>query len=177
MQSIPEAARKLALEFIDFVNVAVTPFHVVRALSQRLKGRGFSELRENDNWDLVPGGKYFFTRNLTTLVAFTVGDKFDPDNTGFKVIGAHTDSPCLRLAPVSKLQQVGINQMCINTYGGGLWHTWLDRYPLEPIQGIDNRRQDHSQVGWSVAGNSLSSLGSSAEDPKPRNPPPVSRRT
>ena len=94
----------------------------------KLKGSGFKELRENDNWELTPGGKYYFTRNLTTLVAFTVGDKFDPDNTGFKVIGAHTDSPCLRLAPVSKLSQVGINQLCVNTYGGGLWHTWFDRY-------------------------------------------------
>lgn len=85
------------------------------------------ELRENENWALEQGGKYYFTRNLTTLVAFTVGDAFDANNTGFKIVGAHTDSPCLRLAPVSKLVQNGMHQTAVTTYGGGLWHTWFDR--------------------------------------------------
>lgn len=46
---------------------------------------------------------------------------------GFKIIGAHTDSPCLRLAPVSKLESNKMHQTYVNTYGGGLWHTWFDR--------------------------------------------------
>jgi len=61
------------------------------------------------------------------LVAFHVGDSFDPSNTGFKIIGAHSDSPCLRLAPVSKGKSKGFAQSYVMTYGGGLWHTWFDR--------------------------------------------------
>jgi aspartyl aminopeptidase len=48
-------------------------------------------------------------------------------NLGFKIVGAHTDSPCLRLAPVSKAQSNDFHQTCVSTYGGGLWHTWFDR--------------------------------------------------
>lgn len=89
--------------------------------------KGFQELSETDNWSLKKGGRYYFTRNLTTLIAFTVGASFDSNNTGFKIIGAHTDSPCLKLAPVSKLESNGFQQTCVSTYGGGLWHTWFDR--------------------------------------------------
>lgn len=112
---------------MDFVNQAISPFHVTHLCKQKLLKSGFSELSETENWKLQKGGKYFFTRNLTTLIAFTIGPKFDPNNTGFKIIGAHTDSPCLRLAPVSKLECNGFQQTCVSTYGGGLWHTWFDR--------------------------------------------------
>ena len=61
------------------------------------------------------------------MIAFTVGEKFNPDTSNFKIIGTHTDSPCLRLAPVSKHTTLGYLQACIQTYGGGLWHTWMDR--------------------------------------------------
>jgi aspartyl aminopeptidase len=80
-----------------------------------------------ENWELAKGGKYFFTRNNTTIMAFTVGGKFDPNNTGFKIIGTHTDSPILKLAPISKLQAHTFNTCAVNCYGGGLWHTWFDR--------------------------------------------------
>lgn len=56
-----------------------------------------------------------------------MGKNFDINNTGFKIIGAHTDSPCLRLAPVSKLTSNDFHQLAVSTYGGGLWHTWFDR--------------------------------------------------
>jgi aspartyl aminopeptidase len=92
-----------------------------------LSQRGYKELREVDNWTLEPGQKYFFTRNYTTLIAFNVGSKFDANTTGFKVIGAHTDSPCLKINPVSKLTTKGIEQCSVSCYGGGLWHTWFDR--------------------------------------------------
>jgi aspartyl aminopeptidase len=70
-------------------------------------------------------------------VAFDVGKNFDINNTGnkysksgFKIVGAHTDSPCLRLAPVSKMISQDFHQTCVSTYGGGIWHTWFDR-PLK----------------------------------------------
>ena len=72
-------------------------------------------------------GKYFFTRNNSTIVAFNFGSQFNINNTGFKILGTHTDSPCLRLAPNSKASSADLHQTCVMTYGGGLWHTWFDR--------------------------------------------------
>ena len=56
-----------------------------------------------DKWELEGGKRYFFTRNNTTLVAFVVGQKAGPTLSMFKIVGCHTDSPVLKLAPVSKL--------------------------------------------------------------------------
>ena len=52
---------------------------------------------------------------------------FSIHNSGFKILAAHTDSPCLRLAPVSKMLSKNFHQTCVSLYGGGLWHTWFDR--------------------------------------------------
>jgi aspartyl aminopeptidase len=112
---------------LKFVNYAVSPYHAVDWAKKHLLSKGFKEIQEVDNWNLAAGNKYFFTRNYSTLVAFTVGSKFDPDNTAYNLVGAHTDSPCLKINPVSKATKNGIEQCCISTYGGGLWHTWFDR--------------------------------------------------
>lgn len=85
-------------------------------------------LQERDSWasTLQPGGKYYLTRNGSSIVAFAIGKKWKSGNP-VGMIGAHTDSPCLRLKPVSKRQSDGFLQVACETYGGGLWHTWFDR--------------------------------------------------
>ncbi|EFJ48973.1 hypothetical protein VOLCADRAFT_104511, partial [Volvox carteri f. nagariensis] len=115
-----------AQELVDFLNAAWTPFHAVDEARKMLLAAGFKHLQEKDAWDINPGGRYFFTRNATTIVAFAVGKKYAPGN-GFYMIGAHTDSPCLKLKPVSKSTKSDCLMLNVETYGGGLWSTWFDR--------------------------------------------------
>ncbi|ORZ31340.1 aminopeptidase I zinc metalloprotease-domain-containing protein [Catenaria anguillulae PL171] len=121
---VPQAARG----FLEFVNASPSPFHAVAEARRRLDAAGFTALKERECWDgkLVPGGKYYFTRNASSVIAFVVGQKFKPGN-GFSMVAAHTDSPCLKLKPVSGKTKNGYLMVGVQTYGGGLWHTWFDR--------------------------------------------------
>ncbi|CAM6082198.1 unnamed protein product [Calypogeia fissa] len=116
----------VAEELVEFINASPTAFHAVRESKARLSEAGFAQLSERETWKLELGGKYFFTRNHSTLLAFTIGKKFEAGK-GFLAIGAHTDSPCPKLKPVSKVAKGGFLEIGVQTYGGGLWHTWFDR--------------------------------------------------
>ncbi|KAF2430277.1 peptidase M18, aminopeptidase I [Tothia fuscella] len=128
MASNTTASVKAAEDFLTFVNASPTPFHAVHQAKQRLEKAGFKQIKERDPWSstLQPGGKYYLTRNGSTLVAVAIGSAWKAGNP-LAMIGAHTDSPCFRLKPVSKRQSDGFLQVGVETYGGGLWHTWFDR--------------------------------------------------
>ncbi|KAI0774373.1 aspartyl aminopeptidase [Fomes fomentarius] len=123
-QAGPEAAHKL----LDFVNASPTPFHAVRAASARLEYAGFQKVREQDDWEksLKPGGKYYFTRNQSAVLAFTIPQGWKP-GAGVSIVATHIDSPNLRIRPVSKRSKSGYLQVGVETYGGGIWHSWFDR--------------------------------------------------
>ncbi|RYH30152.1 hypothetical protein EON65_06045 [archaeon] len=90
-------AHQYAEDFVGFLNEAMTGFHAVDASKKRLKSAGFHQISEFDEWELQPEGKYFFVRNDTTVIAFTIGNHISNDTLGYTVLGAHTDSPCLKV--------------------------------------------------------------------------------
>lgn len=98
----PAVSQEAAISFLDYVNASPSPFHAVHEASARLIDAGFTRLDERVDWkDLLrPGGKYFVTRNQSALVAFAIGGKYVSGN-GFSIVAAHSDSPCLKVKPVS----------------------------------------------------------------------------
>lgn len=119
---VPEATRAL----LQFIDASPTPFHAVAEAARRLEESGFTRLREEDAWTLAPGGKHYVTRNGSTLIAFVVGTGA-PAEHGFRLVGAHTDSPNLRLKPQPEHGREGYRQLGVEVYGGVLLHTWFDR--------------------------------------------------
>ena len=121
--------RGRAERLLKFIDASPEPFHVVDTVAKQLRAMGFTRLSEGDCWKgaVKSGGKYFFTRNGSSLIAFVVGAKFAPGG-GVKVIGTHVDSPTLKIKPRSKrAPNSGLIQLNVETYGGGLWHTFFDR--------------------------------------------------
>eukprot|EP00746_Dinoflagellata_sp_MGD_P066125 gnl/MRDRNA2_/MRDRNA2_27444_c1_seq1.p1 gnl/MRDRNA2_/MRDRNA2_27444_c1~~gnl/MRDRNA2_/MRDRNA2_27444_c1_seq1.p1 ORF type:complete len:488 (-),score=76.41 gnl/MRDRNA2_/MRDRNA2_27444_c1_seq1:60-1523(-) len=121
------AAIAAANQFLDFANETGSPYHTVSASMDLFKKNGFQKLLDGETWKLEPGGKYYVTKGGSDIMAFAVGKQFSADKGGLTMFGAHTDSPCLRVRPVSKMSSAGMIQVGIQTYGGGLWHTWFDR--------------------------------------------------
>jgi aspartyl aminopeptidase len=109
-----------------FIDRSPTPYHAVEEARRRLEAAGFSELAEADVWDLAPGERRYLVRQQGSLLAFQTG-AVSPADAGFRIVGAHTDSPNLRLTPRSDRVVHGYRQLAVEPYGSLLLHTWLDR--------------------------------------------------
>jgi aspartyl aminopeptidase len=108
-----------------FLNSATTPYHAVAEAVRQLRQFDYVDLDERDEWQLVPRGRYLVVRD-GTLIATSVGDAA-PHESGFVVLAAHCDSPCLRLKPVPDIDGAGCRQLGVEVYGSPLLYTWLDR--------------------------------------------------
>lgn len=119
--------KKLALELIDFLYDSPSACHGVKATQKILDENGFIEIKEADKWDLQAKGKYYVIKNDSALIAFEVGTG-DIEETGFRIIGAHTDVPGFRIKPNPQMISEG-KYVKLNTevYGGPILHTWFDR--------------------------------------------------
>jgi aspartyl aminopeptidase len=112
-------------DFMAFLDASPTPYHAVRSLRDRLAGAGFAPFEEGAAWHIGPGTRGYLQRG-GSLVAFVAGTAA-PWDAGFILLGAHTDSPNLRLKPSPELSHAGYRQAAIEVYGGVLLTTWLDR--------------------------------------------------
>lgn len=113
-------------DLIDFLNASPTPWHAVSTMKERLEKAGFECLDERDPWALQPGHGYFVIRNGSSIVAFRTG-KRDLAGSGIRMVGAHTDSPCLKVKPNPELRRKGYFQLGVEVYGGVLLNPWFDR--------------------------------------------------
>jgi len=111
---------------LDYLQASPSPFHATHNLAQALQAAGFSELKEGEAWSLQPGGRYFLTRNDSSIIAFHYGSE-PLEETGIRMLGAHTDSPCLKLKPQPELKTQGYGQLGVEVYGGALLAPWFDR--------------------------------------------------
>jgi aspartyl aminopeptidase len=109
-----------------FLARATTPFHAVKEMTRELIDAGFTALSESEDWQLVAGGKYYLQRNSSSLIAFIVGSKSSPLE-GMRMVGAHTDSPCLMVKPTPEIHKKGYFQLGVEVYGGALLNPWFDR--------------------------------------------------
>ena len=91
---------------MSFLKYSPTPFHAVSNMVKELLASGFVALDESLEWELKPHGRYFVTRNGSSLIAFTVGQN---PLDGIRMVGGHTDSPCLKVKPTPEVKQKGFS--------------------------------------------------------------------
>ena len=121
--------RDYAKPFCDFLTGNPTVFHAVDHFGKQLEHKGYKRLSERCVWtsDLERGGKYYCTRNGSSLIAFSIGSDYESGN-GMGIIAGHIDALTLKLKPVSKLPgKAGFLQLAVAPYAGALNQTWWDR--------------------------------------------------
>ncbi|PPC77364.1 M18 family aminopeptidase [Pokkaliibacter plantistimulans] len=112
---------------LAFLQTSPTPYHAVKNMQQQLKEKGFSLLNEGEAWDLHPGSSYMVTRNGSSIIAWTMPEQDQALEDGIRLVGAHTDSPCLKVKPQPELSRYGYIQLGVEVYGGVLLNPWFDR--------------------------------------------------
>ncbi len=116
---------KCAREVLDFIEKSPSCFHAVANVKEMLQEQGFTEVKEAQKWELVPGEGYYVTRNDSALIAFRLPEK---QARGFHMTAAHSDSPTFKIKELPEMT-VEEHYVKLNTekYGGMILSTWLDR--------------------------------------------------
>ncbi|MDP1931876.1 MAG: M18 family aminopeptidase [Gammaproteobacteria bacterium] len=113
---------------LEFIAASPTPFHAVGRMVAVLAAAGYQPLDEAQAWELQRGGRYYVTRNGSSIIAFNLIDsELDLASQGVKLAGAHTDSPCLRIKPQPDMRKNNYVQLGVEVYGGALLNPWFDR--------------------------------------------------
>ncbi len=112
-------------DLLAFLGQSPTPFHAVESATTRLAKAGFKPIAETDDWSALAPGRYAFAHGGSSVLAFVVPEA--KRIRGFRIVGAHTDSPNLRLKPTPEYTKEGYAQLGVEVYGGVLLNSWLDR--------------------------------------------------
>ena len=112
--------------FFDFIKHSPSAFHAVHTISSMLEGAGYQRLEEHAQWTVVPGGKYYVTRNGSSVIAFAVPEE---GFAHFQIVSSHSDSPCFKLKNTCEDEAAGGSYLRLNVerYGGMIMSSWFDR--------------------------------------------------
>ena len=124
--NIPDTTRAQASDLLDFIDASPSPWHAAQTCESRLTAAGFSQLHEHERWTLKAGGRHYVVRGGASIIAFIVGHQ-PAAETGLRLIGAHTDSPGLRLKPKPAEDAAGMVRLGVEVYGGPILATFADR--------------------------------------------------
>ena len=113
-----------AEKLLTFIKESPTAFQAVEMMKKRFGENGFTELKEDEHWELVNGGKYFVTRNHSAVIAFTVPEA---SSDVFHIIASHSDSPSLKIKENPEMVENGYVKLNVEKYGGMILSPWLDR--------------------------------------------------
>ncbi|WP_075876293.1 M18 family aminopeptidase [Merdibacter massiliensis] len=118
--------KQMSEELLTFIKHSPSCFHAVHTIAGMLKEAGFQELKECEAWSLQQGGKYFTTRNNSSVIAFTIGKELDDYH--FQITASHSDSPTFKIKEKAELKgKGGYIQLNTEGYGGMICSTWMDR--------------------------------------------------
>jgi len=110
---------------VHFLSRAKTTYHAVAETVTQLNNAGFRPLDPKDNWSLKPNDRCYIVKN-GTVVALTVPTNLNYAD-GFRMVAAHTDSPCLKVKPQPQFAEAGVQLLGLDVYGGAILNTWFDR--------------------------------------------------
>ncbi|HRY54212.1 MAG TPA: M18 family aminopeptidase [Spirochaetia bacterium] len=116
----------LVKRLVDFLDASPSAYHAVDSMAAALEARGARRLGEREAWELEPGAPYYVVRGGSALVAFRPGLR-PPQEGGFALAGAHTDSPALKARIEKPLSGKGMERVPVEVYGGAILSSWLDR--------------------------------------------------
>ncbi len=115
-------------KLFNFIEESPTCFHAVANLEKNMEEAGFSRLEEKNKWDIQKGGKYYVSRNESSIIAFIIPKKEAKDMKGFHMVAAHSDSPCFKLKEIPEgTLDTAYLKWNVEKYGGMILSTWLDR--------------------------------------------------
>lgn len=121
-----EEVKVIARSLMEFLDKSPVNFLAVKTVGSRLDDAGFMRLDPRESWKLEPGGKYYITKNSSAIFAFVVST--EGPASGFRIISAHSDSPCLRVKPNAEMiSDGGVVKLNVEVYGGPILYTWFDR--------------------------------------------------
>lgn len=133
--------KKISQEMTQFLKACPTAFHAVHQISRELEANGYKKLREREKWEIQPGGKYYVTRNDSSVIAFCIGS--DLSDYSFNIAASHSDFPTFKIKEHAFIE-VKKKYLQLNTegYGGMICSTWFDR-PLSVAGRVIVKEEDH----------------------------------